>query len=385
MISTGTATLLFGCIAAEEEALRPRAVAALDALLAAYCRLINLDGSNLGTAAPIVETSDGTVTQADDNPWGAVSVVTDATMEDNDTTRKSHQIELCKLLLPILWNAAQHSQPKQCRVAAARWASDLLWILDLISACHILCFLAGDSDLTAASIARDALTSGKDAQNEATSEASSKAPADFSKLVGVLLTENKAIVNNSSWRQTFWQFTPQGQAVAIEYLVHCLLHDIYGGDDDATITFVSAIATSILNATSNSRREYLGLLDECAEALSLCLSTSVLARTFITSPGSPLTPSTIQELSLSCNSSKARRLLAESWGQLYLDTSLWVNDEWHTAVEASLRSCCDLIQGNASSVGNKHGAAFLGATGIKVYRRHSTLLSSESICSLVSR
>jgi proteasome component ECM29 len=38
-VSIDTATLLFGCAANEEETLRPRAVAALDALLGAYCRV----------------------------------------------------------------------------------------------------------------------------------------------------------------------------------------------------------------------------------------------------------------------------------------------------------------------------------------------------------
>jgi proteasome component ECM29 len=377
-ISIETAILLFGCIAGEEEALRPRSVAALDALLASYCRLVSKDGNAVQTK------EDTTKPAVVDNPWGQMASDPTPVMSGNEITTAVPKAELAKLLLPLLWNAAQHSQPKQSRVAAARWASDLLTLLDLTSACHILCFLAGDSDVTAAAIAREALNVGKLSSGGHETSSSNKTPADFAELVGVLFSETSSSAS-SSWRPSFWEFTPKGRAVAVEYLLQCLLHDIYGGDDDAMQTFVSAIATSIIDATSHGRREYLGLLDECAGALSLCLSTSSLARSLVASKNIPLGPENIKELALGCNSSKARRLLAESWGYLYKDTLLWENDVWAETVEAALRSCCELIERKGASVGNKHGAAFMGGACIKVYRQHPTLNASDSMASLASR
>ncbi len=381
ILSIETATLLFGCIAAEEETLRPRAVAALDALLGAYCRIINQND----TKEDEKDTINGAVQPVVDNPWGEQTSSTDTVMKgDVDNKIKTMpKLELSRLLLPLLWNAAQHSQPKQSRVAASRWASDLLSLLDLVSASHILCCLAGDSDVTAATIARDALNLGNTTKADEASPP--RVPADFAQCIGVLFADNHAASNNLSSRPNYWEFTPQGRASAVEYLLQCLLHDIYGGDDDAIQTFVSAISASILDAANQARREYLGLLDICAEALSLCLSTSSLARSLVVSQNTPLTTITIQQLSLGCNSSKARRLLAESWCHLYLDTLLWDNNVWSETVEGSLRSCCEIIEGKTSSVGNKHGAAFLGGACIKVIRRHPTLSASQSMASLASR
>jgi len=377
-ISVETATLLFGCIAAEDDVLRPRAVAALDALLAAYCRLnvYNDDKlSNSNNAAPLEAT---TV-----NPWGqmADSAPKNKITERSDSTTHMLKSELSCLLLPVLWAASQHSQPSQSRVAAARWAYDLLSKLDLTSACHILCFLAGDSDVTASTSAREALSTVQ------VSKAEERLPtgmvADFSEMVAVLFTDTSAQAMNT-WRPSFWEFTHKGRTAAVEYLIRCLLHDMYGGDEEAIRVFVLALSTSILDASSHSNRDSLGLLDECAGALSLCMSTSLYARSLISSGSGPLTAPKIQELSVHCNSSKARRLLAETWGNLYQDVLLYDDHVCANQLETALQFCCGIIE-QKSSIGQRHGAAFLGGTCIKVYRQRTTLNASEIMTTLASK
>jgi len=385
-----TATLLFGCITGEAEVLRPRAVAALDALLAAYCRRVAYTTTAQAKALSN-EPTNPTAAIGGNNPWGTftpsstLEANTSSNSNSNNTNINSTD-GLAKKLLPLLWRAAQHSQPKQSRVAAARWASELLMQLDLTHACHLLCFLAGDTDVTAASIARDALNAGKIVSNE--QEDIPKPLADFGELVGVLLTaDDGGGRSSSSWRPNYWEFTPKGRAVAVEYLLQCLLQDIYGGDnDDESMTkYVAALATSIVDSTSEARRhEYLVLLDECAEALSLCLSTSSLARSLVASQTVGLGPDSIRDLALSCHSSKARRLLAECWGHLQKDTTLWQEDVWAEKVEATLRTCGDRMEQLGSSAGSKHGAAFLAGTCIQVYRQHPSIQRSTSWAELVS-
>jgi proteasome component ECM29 len=379
-LSAETATLLFGCIAAEEEVLRPRAVAALDALLAAYCRLVSSNKHEV-TMTNNRETLKSS-SQVVENPWGQMptsQVETQAT--ENNILGYVQKSELSKLLLPLLWTAAQHSQPNQSRVAAARWASDLLSLLDLTSACHILCFLAGDSDVTASTLARNALAAVKVSKNEENLPA--KPLGDFSEMIAVIFTDTSTPTANS-WRPSFWEFTPKGKTATVEYLLQCLLHDIYGGDDEAMRVFVLAVSTSILEASSQARREFLGLLDECAGALSLCLFTSPFARSIISSGNVPLKPRKIQELSLHCTSSKARRLLAESWGHLYSDTLMYENNVWAETIEMAMQSCCEIMEGN-SSTGEKHGAGFLGGTCIKLYRQQTTLHNPRSMADLASK
>lgn len=376
-----TATLLFHCVATEDEILRPRAVAALDALLASYCRLLSFDkgsGPN-ATKAEHMEVAAKPTSTLDNNPW---SQGTSAAMEvDSRDPNFGLAYELPQLLLPLLWTAAQHSQPSQSRVSSARWASDLLSTLDLTSACHILCFLAGDSDVTASALARDALGCGDGTSNK--EEQAAKPLADFSDMISLIFTDTN-VPKGGSWRPSFWDFTPKGKSTTVEYLLQCLLHDIYGGDEEPTQVFLVALSTSIIDASLHTRRDFLGLLDECSAALSLCLSTSTFARSVILSGSAPLNATSIQELSLRCPSSKARRQLAECWGHLYNDAALHENSVWVSTIQIALQSCCDIVEGN-SSVGEKHGAAFLGGTCIKLCREHPSQCLTNSITDIASR
>jgi proteasome component ECM29 len=356
-VSIETATLLFGCISNEQETLRPRAVAALDALLAAYSRIHSADAKEA-----ISQSDSGSDTA---NPWGQIATIPEPILRDQ-TELLFRQGQLAKALLPLLWTASQHSQPKQSRVAAARWSSDLITSIDLTSASQLLCFLAGDGDVTASSIAKAGLGLQTVPRGEEGKDAGTSMLADFAELTRVLFSESNA--TSASWRPSFWEFSPKGKAIAVRYLLKCLLHDLYGGDDDAIQSYLIAVTKALVEA-ANLGRGYMELLDECSEALSLCLSTSSYARALIFSNQTSLSLEDIEQLALTAISSRARRFLAESWGHIYKDNSLWQSGEWTIAVLRTMQSCAEVIE-LPSSIGHKHGAAFLGGTCVCVFRRH---------------
>ena len=339
-----TASLLFGCAANEEETLRPRAVAALDALLAAYCRAYTQPAT---TTTSKVETT----AAVDNNPWSQVATPVAPT----DDSLPRQQRELATTLLPLIWTASQHSASKQARVAAARWSSDLLRELDLPNACHLLCFLAGDPDVTAASIAKQGL--GLDAEGAVL--------PDFAELTTLIFYEN----SNSSygWRPRYYDFSPQGKAAAVRFSLQCLLNDLYGGEDEAVHSYVAAI-TKTLGQVAHFGREYFELSDECATCLSTCLSTSTYARSLLGTKKTFLGLSDLEELALSASSSRARRHLAESCGYLYEDLSLWESQDWISAIQRPMSICASEIV-NSTSI-RLHGAAFLGATCVRAFRLH---------------
>ena len=146
-VSIKTASLLFGCASFEEEILRPRATAALDAVLAAYCRVYTSDNEHYsqGKAMDVDKSA---------NPWAQPSTSDTMSMSESSTTNFD---ALARSLLPLLWSSAKCTQPKASRLAAARWANDLVKPIHRSSACHILCFLAGDTDVTASAVAREGL------------------------------------------------------------------------------------------------------------------------------------------------------------------------------------------------------------------------------------
>jgi hypothetical protein len=59
-------------------------------------------------------------------------------------------------LLPLLWSAAFSPSPS-ARAAAARWSAALVSEFDPLAAAHLLCHLAGDADSTTAAEAREGL------------------------------------------------------------------------------------------------------------------------------------------------------------------------------------------------------------------------------------
>ena len=381
--SLDTAKLLFGCAANEEETLRPRAVAALDALLGAYCRVY---------ATPTQEEEQETcfmeVDEKESNPW-AVPTVSDSKLQltSGDTVMNDGE-GLARALLPLLWSGAQSTQPKASRVAAARWSSELLKTLDLPNACHILCFLAGDKDVTAASIAREGLGMDKMIGEPYDEHANGSGTLpDFSDLALVLFSDTSKS-QSTSWRPRYFDFSYHGKAAALRFGLICLHSDLYGGEDDAVCAYVNALSETIMHfgtakggRGSAHGRESIDLLDECSICLAGCISTSSFARFMILSGRLSFGLEEMEALAILADSSKARRYLAEACGHIYEDQNLWqsapgVNvglDEWmeKCQIQRPLEICAKKLaemQTNVFDLGEVHGAAFLGARCCRAFR-----------------
>mmetsp|Transcript_1676 Transcript_1676/g.3575 ORF Transcript_1676/g.3575 Transcript_1676/m.3575 type:complete len:2295 (-) Transcript_1676:666-7550(-) len=386
--SVDTTVLLFACVAKEEQALLPRATAALDAILAAYCRIAKESSTN-----KVKEEEKTTTTPQVDNPWmtntTSVGMETDEAAPSVDEQQKS---QLAKSLLPILWGACLPSQPKPSRLAASRWSSALVQVLDLTNACHILCFLAGDKDVSVASIARRGLGLddslelyiGQEAGAEENEEEAAKF-GEFSLLTHLLLFETET---TGVWRPNFWEFSPKGKATSIAYLLQCLLNDFYGGDDDAIFSYLDAVTKSLAQV-SNSGREYTELLDQSSASLATCMSTSSEARKIMFGANGKLELSMklvdLQKLAFTSSSSRACRDLAAACGSIYGDVDLWGKDKWSDSIVGLMESCLELLKGSTNGIGHSHGASFLAATCVKQIRLNPEITSSEKGWTLASQ
>lgn len=432
-VSIDTASLLFGCAANEVERLRPRALAALDALLGAYCRVYKIKGQervlasenpNSDISAEIASsgTSEGT------NPWA--SFVSDSNVAGANGESCAIQVDkegLSRSLLPLLWAASQSNQPKSSRVAAARWAGDLLKHIDVTNASHLLCFLAGDDDVTASSIAREglglpgrnavAVGDEDDSLFDFTSDEQGSFP-DFSDYTSVIFPSQKPQESSptSYWRPQYWDFSFAGKSAALRFGLRCLFNDIYGGDDDAVKVYVAVLADTLVlfcskalgtsEASKVQGTEAMELLEECSRCLVATLSTSRFARSLLVAYSSgdadvSVSNIDLEYLALSAVSSQARRHLAGACGFLYEDVSLWgkcpstgetdgeILDlfEWleNSRVHKTLEVCSEKlidIQRNLFTAGDIHGAAFLGAQCTRAFRllalRSSAVKSSDN-------
>ena len=186
-ISTETASVLFQCLAFEGKNLRQRASAALDALLKGYRVICNNKEDN---STSVVSQSNEIVDTA--NPW-AESVENKPEQKKSGSNKSAG---LRKPLLHLLWKAALNTKSKSLRVAAVRWTNNLLKPLDLENACHILCFLSGDTDTVTASIAREGLGIGNQ-------DDSDDVLPDFNDIVSTLFSKQ-----SHSLRPGFLQFSP---------------------------------------------------------------------------------------------------------------------------------------------------------------------------------
>jgi len=395
-VSIETASLLFGCAANEEETLRPRSVAALDALLGAYCRVY-------ATPTPPVPVLDQPApTDSSANPWANAapvgSMAAGETVADGVTASADG---LSRALLPMIWTAAQTYQPKASRVAAARWSSDLLKEVDLGSACHILCFLAGDSDITASSIAREGLGLPKHVtENIPTNSDDAGRLPDFAIFTEAVFSSATALSSSSSLRiRRFWEFSPQGRAAALRFGLLCLSNDIYGGEDHAIAIYLSAmtetlnmfVRESVAGSTAQGRAS-IDLLDEASTCLLATVSTSQFARRQLWSEQKDaFSIRVIENLCLTAASSRARRHLAGACGRMYEDSDMWDGDalenrsfeRWLSAsglgrvVETTARKLADI--GKHHLVANQiHGAAFLGAHATRAFRLKAASLPQNS-------
>lgn len=379
-INVDTASLLFSCLSKEEQSVLPRATAALDALLTAYCRIARKQRQTQS----YVEAKEAAPMH---NPWGALPSPDEVRADESPRTDPLLLGRLAKSLLPLLWRASQNIQSKPSRLAVARWSSELLKRLDLNNACHLLCFLSGDKDVTVVSIAKRGLGAeddntqakqqkvGEKDGNETDDEGEDSIKlADFTSL-------NRLLFVSSQGKPSFWEFQPKAKAAAIAYLLKCLLNDFYGGDDEAVFCYLDAVTKSIKDVESLGR-SYSELLDECAASLSACLSTSLFARRLVFGAevrSLSLTLKDLEKLALSVSSSYARRALADSCGSMYGDTSLWGDAQWLSSIVGMMSTCLKALEpsNNGHQGGSVHGAAFLGGTCVKQYRLNQKLATSE--------
>ena len=380
-LSTKTAKTLFGCVSNEAETLKPRAVAALDSLLAAYCR--HLDNIRSSKVDAIVANDQPS------NPW-AMQV------DNSDSAHASIKTQFegfTKSLLPLLWNALQPTLPKASRHAAAQWASSLLKSLDLNASCHMLCFIAGDKDVTSASLAlsglglteqvgRDIITS--------TSGGQDVSVPDFHDFVDAVFS-NEA--TTTSWRPNFLHFSPKGKGVALRFGLICLLSDFYGGDDTAISKYLDCITKTLQSyeesslQSSKKSRDWIELLDEASICYASLLKASGFARQSISDERHYLTISQLADLALSVSSSKARRYLASAYLHLLSDASIWNAEKefeisvWiqKSAIDRIVKVCGELLSDMSSTsfvAAKVHGAAYVGASCVQALRMYFVMEGS---------
>ena len=371
MLSTKTAKLLFGCVSNETETLKPRAVAALDSLLSAYCRLLEKSRS-------VTEEATDEKNEQSSNPW-AVQVEAD---NGGAVALEVKFAGLTNSLLPLLWNALQPTSPKASRHAAAQWTSSLLKSLDLNSACHILCFIAGDKDGTSASLAINGLGLEAQVGGEVvtlTSEGKDFIVPDFNDFVAAVFSNRS---NMTSWRPTFHEFSPKGRGAAIRFGLVCLLSDMYGGDDSTTAKYLNCVSDTLSGfestggVSSKQSPGKIDLLDETSICFAALLRTSQFARASIVNGSISLTIARVSELSLSVSSSKARRYLASACLYLFEDASIWKETGQFDLNQWIRKSCigqiaqtCGKILGEMTSTtfvaAKLHGAAYVGASCVR--------------------
>ena len=417
VVSIDTVNLLFACAAREHERLRPRAVAALDTLLEAFTRVYRTEEKTESGDPISIEM---------ENPWAAAST-TPLVVENIegmvDTEQKDRQT-VAKSLVPLLWNAAQSHQPKSSRVAAARWATEILKKneLDLVAGCHLLCFLAGDSDVTAMAVAKQGLfdsgseegsdkwqgwqDNAEDEIGEAdlgswnsiqNTKASPGSFPEFSTFVETVFCSPRE--GRDTRFQRYSEFSVLGKAASLRYALRCLLMDMYGGDDDAVSQYLQTMLITLdmfaSDAVTGQNRSSLELLDQCCVCLLATLKNSSFARREF-SHGTPmdgkltysLTLSQVEEMVTAVRSSKARRYLASIIGVIYEDSEFVKNattfSTWMSlsGAERSLSLCVnqmDQIEKSHVQLSKLHGVIYMSGHVLRAIRYRLLQISSQDV------
>ena len=383
MISITIASMLFACVANEKELLRPRAVAALDAFLSAYRQKYCERVVDQEVPANHSDLS---------NPWMNLS---DSETKHNAISPSINTHNISKSFIPILWSAASPSKPKASRLAAAHWANDFLKTLDYTSGCHILCFLAGDSDTTVTKFSKDSLGLVSDIYSSDTG-GKKKATSDFSEIVDTIFCQR----SDSSSQPSFFEFSMRSQGVALRFGLSSLLDDLYGGENDSIFEYTDALCKSLERFSSNlasykslkEDRDSMDFLDDASFCLATCLDISPLVRMKMFSSVFSLTMENIIDLSLGSSSSKSRKHFSEAVGHLIDDLSLWNSshnsekghdiDTWIDKTEtiSTLKTCSthlEAIQKDIFMCSKAHGAAYLGSRLFRSFRM--AYLRSQSL------
>lgn len=389
----GTAKLLFGCAAKEEDRLQPRAVAALDALLGAYQRLHKVPEP---TIIPLVSLE----AEQQANPWATPSLEAATSSISLGPDGQA----LSRSLLPLLWTASQTHQPRASRVAAARWTEGLLKLLDLVKACHLLCFLAGDSDVTAAAIARDGLGLSVDITDDSFATASeSTAVPDFADFVHLVFESSQTSASDARV-QLYQEFSPLGKSAALRFGMVSLMADLYGGEDAAVALYLQNVADTLRGFQQSALLAHGGALMDLLDVTSACftstLASSAHARKLVVQGSLHFGVSDVVGLVFLATSSRARRYLAGAIGEVLKDISVWGTfatlQEWleSTMIETYLDTCCSTIgqvEKDHFLLGPVHGSLYLGAHLVRIVRiqvvrllpstEHST--TWEKVCKIV--
>ena len=393
-ISKDIAVNLFGCCANENDGLQPRAVAALDSVLAAYCRLhkklANKKAQKQKSNSPSMER----------NPWGNDSKEVD--VQPHTGNERTYDITFdgfSASLLPLLWNAASNLKPKVSRHSAAKWSNELLKPLDLVKGCHILCYLSGDKDTTISSIAKEGLGIasyiGEDIDMDYAIAGKGVAMPDFNDFISAILVEQSCTASPLLHQKSFSDFSLRGQGYTLRFGMICLLNDIYS-DEDNLFQFLTILSDSLLsfcgskgNVTNRQDKESMDMLDESAICLAECVRTSQFARQQFVQSTLSLQHEQLKNLVISVTSSKARRHLASAIGYILEDVSIWKCrcpdgstgvELWikNTSIASTIEMCASKLNemhSNLFSIGEVHGAAFLGSRCVRAYR---LLLSREN-------
>ena len=278
--STSTAKLLFGCATNESEALKPRATSSLDALLAAYVRVVKNQTNK------VTNIASKTAPPTSNNPWAPTNTQINF-ISDQKNIKGPSLDSLSHSLLPLLWSAARRSQTQSSRLCAARWSHELLLAIDSKNAYHLLCFLSGDDDSSVSMVCNRALgiegVIGQDISMSPVHPASSEqeSMAKFSELVTVVL--NKEMITG---RPTYNGFHVRARASTLRFLLQLLLDEnsIYE-EDQLNMYVITILKTLRLFQHDTLTRDKVDLLDECAICLAGCTSSSREARLIVKSDG----------------------------------------------------------------------------------------------------
>ena len=313
-----TAGLLFGCSANEEELLRPRANASLDALLRAYQRY-----SGVATSA------------------------------------------LAESLLPLLWNAAVRKQ-KGARMSAARWAAELIRPISPLDSSHICCFLSGDADITTSSAA----CRGIDLEDMGwverilKKEGGESPPLPIPKFDGFI----RLMFGASHQRPIFLDFNAAAKNSTLRLALACYLCS--GGTEFELIKLSGALASTIKDCGVSSAPGAISvLLDESSQSLATILKKNDVCRHLFNAGEGGLTWRGIVEFATASSNALARKSLGRAAGTLVGGEE--VGWEFVERCTWSLEICKEKMNfDNLHNVGNAHGGAMVAGHMLKeVFRR----------------
>jgi len=336
-VPVDTVSLLFGCLSNEDERLRPRAMAALDTLLKSYQGLVQ--------SVEIKEDGTSTLGEDNSNPWETQSIA-------HSQVRPQHFADKQRLvtsLLPILWLASQSYQPKSSRLAATRWAADLLFDCARAHAAHLLTFLAGDSDSSVSSAAKEKL------------ETATSLPS-FDEYVRLALAQSSGFTFRV---QCYADFTSQGRAMALAFGMKCLLDDLYGGPFGCMQVYTAALFHELqalldqVNKETNFDKNAMILMEQCASCLVETVTSQESVRRSVMGGEGPISFAEVKSLSIRSGSAVARKLFAMACGKLVCNT-----EAEGLTIEA-LTEATEAFSQKANHA-NLHGYIFLAAYLIQV-------------------